>query len=345
MNTGIAFPKVVELEEDVEVDRGPPRWVSFQGMIGSSSAMKAVYSTVAKVAGTNVPVVILGESGTGKELVASAIHRLGSRRNGPFTVINCGAIPETLLESELFGSEKGSFTGATIARHGRLECARGGTLFLDEIGDLAPEPQVKILRFLQEKIIERVGGREPIAVDCRVIAATHRCLEKAVQESRFREDLYFRLAVVKIVLPPLKDRGNDIIELAEYLLNVYSKELNKPARQFSKAGIEAMRNYSWTGNVRELQNRIKRALVLEDGPAVEPADLEIGTASRRTPSSGSTLRQAREELEQRIIFQKLQETRGNISRTAKALGITRPTLYALMGRYRLKAAPVNSNWR
>src|SRR5437867_372814 len=276
MNSEVALPKILEFERQAQAS-----WVAFEGMIGSNSAMKAVYSTIVKVAETSVPVVILGESGTGKELVASAIHRLGSRRKGPLAVINCSAIPETLLESELFGSEKGAFTGATIGRHGRLECAHGGTLFLDEIGDLAPEPQVKLLRFLQEKVIERVGGREPIAVDCRVIAATHRNLEEALQNNRFREDLYFRLAVVKIVLPPLRDRGDDIIELAEYFLDAYSIELQKPPKPFSTAAIEAMRNYNWPGNVRELQNRIKRALVLSEGSAIEPLDLEIEIGARR----------------------------------------------------------------
>src|SRR5438552_839214 len=224
----------VEMERESLDEHALANRVSFENMIGSSPAMKTVYSNIAKVAETDVPILILGESGTGKELVANAIHNLSARRDGPFGAINCGAIPETLLESELFGNEKGAFTGATMNRRGKLEYAQGGTLFLDEIGDLVPELQVKILRFLQEKVIERVGGREPIPVDCRVIAATHRDLEKAVKENRFREDLYFRLAVLKIILPPLRERGSDVVELAMHLVDSFSRELKRPQKKFSK---------------------------------------------------------------------------------------------------------------
>src|SRR5215831_9429436 len=318
------------LEELSWIDRVP-----FENMIGSSTAMKGVHSSIAKIAQTDVPVLILGESGTGKELVANAIHRLSARKDGPFSAINCGAIPENLLESELFGNEKGAFTGATAHRRGKLEYAQGGTLFLDEIGDLQPELQVKILRFLQEKVIERVGGREPISVDCRVIAATHRDLEKAVKENRFREDLYFRLAVLKIVLPPLRERGGDVIELATHLVESFSKELKKPPKKFSKAALDAIQRHNWPGNVRELQNRIKRAMVLAEGQFIVPGDLELELSSPGTHSSGYTLREAREELEREIVSKKLQENGGNVSKTAKDLGISRPTLYELMSRYGL----------
>jgi two-component system NtrC family response regulator len=308
----------------------------FEKMVGSNAAMKALHSSIAKVAQTDVPVLILGESGTGKELVANAVHKLSARSNGPFSAINCGAIPENLLESELFGNEKGAFTGATTNRRGKLEYAQGGTLFLDEIGDLAPELQVKILRFLQEKVIERVGGRESIPVDCRVIAATHRDLEKAVKEDRFREDLYFRLAVVKIALPPLRERGNDVIELANHFVDSFSKELKKPPKKFSRAALDAVQRHNWPGNVRELQNRIKRALVLAEGQFIVPSDLELQSLSASGQSAGYTLREAREELEREIISKKLQETGGNVSKTAKELGISRPTLYELMTRYGLE---------
>jgi two-component system NtrC family response regulator len=324
----------VEMERETLEERALASQVSFENMIGSSPAMKAVYSSIAKVAETDVPILILGESGTGKELVANAIHNLSGRKNGPFGAINCGAIPETLLESELFGNEKGAFTGATVHRRGKLEYARGGTLFLDEVGDLAAELQVKILRFLQEKVIERVGGREPISVDCRVIAATHRDLDKAVKENRFREDLYFRLAVLKIVLPPLRERGRDVIELASYLVDSFSKELKRPPKKFSKAALDALQRHNWPGNVRELQNRIKRALVLTDGSLITPADLEL-ESSHSSSSQPGTLREAREELERELIAKTLQEHSGNVSKTAKVLGISRPTLYEMMSRYGL----------
>ncbi len=325
----------IELEREAIEERGLAERLTFENMIGSSPAMKAVFSMIGKVAITDVPVLILGESGTGKELVANAIHGLSARKNAPFVAINCGAIPENLLESELFGNEKGAFTGATAYRRGRLEYAHGGTLFLDEIGDLAPDLQVKILRFLQERTIERVGGREPIAVDSRVIAATHWDLEKAVKENKFREDLYFRLAVVKIALPPLRERGGDILELSEHLMSAFSKDLKRPPRKFSLTALQAMRQYSWPGNVRELQNRIKRAVVLAEGPFVGPADLEIEGASPHPISTGGTLREATQELEREIIKNKLHEMNWNIAKTARTLGISRPTLYELIARYRL----------
>jgi two-component system NtrC family response regulator len=222
--------KRIELEKETIEERALAQSVSFEEIIGSSPQMQEVFATVRKVAGTDIPILITGESGTGKELIANAIHNLSPRKGGPFVAINCGAIPDTLLESELFGHEKGSFTGATTQRKGKLEFAHGGTLFLDEIGDLLPELQVKILRFLQEKVIERVGGRQLIPVDSRVIAATNQNLESEVKANRFREDLYFRLAVVKMALPPLRERGGDVLQLAEHLGVAFSKELKKPPK-------------------------------------------------------------------------------------------------------------------
>lgn len=322
----------LQLEKESFEERSLAAQVSFEDIIGSSPSIRGVFSTIQKVSNTDVPVLILGESGTGKELVAAAIHNRSRRKNGPFAAINCGAIPESLLESELFGHEKGSFTGATAQRRGKLEYAQGGTLFLDEIGDLAPTLQVKILRFLQEKVIERVGGRESIPVDSRVIAATHADLQAAVTENRFREDLYFRLAVVTISLPPLRERGDDVIEIANHLASAFSSELHVPPKQFSRQALEAMRAYSWPGNVRELQNRVKRALVLAEGPAINAAELELEAPPETTPAR-PTLKAAKEEVEREVVARALKENNGNISRAAKSLGVSRPTLYELMARY------------
>jgi len=325
----------LDLEKENIEERNLAQRVSFEEIIGSSPQMQEVFSTIRKVAGTDIPVLITGESGTGKELIANAIHNLSRRKNGPFVAINCGAIPDTLLESELFGHEKGSFTGAVNQRKGKLEYANGGTLFLDEIGDLLPELQVKILRFLQEKVIERVGGRQVIPVDSRVIAATNQNLEAEVKANRFREDLYFRLAVVKMALPPLRERSDDVIQLAEHLVAAFSKELKKPPRKFSKLALEAIRRHEWPGNVRELQNRVKRALVLADGPTIGPAELELEVPNESSNGAASTLKEAKEALEREILANALRENNGNISKTAKSLGISRPTLYDLMTRYGL----------
>jgi two-component system, NtrC family, response regulator len=325
----------ISLERENIEERNLAQRVSFEDIIGSSPPMQEIFATVRKVSGTDIPILITGESGTGKELIANAIHNLSRRKSGPFVAINCGAIPDTLLESELFGHEKGSFTGATAQRKGKLEYANGGTLFLDEIGDLLPELQVKILRFLQEKVIERVGGRQLISVDSRVVAATNQNLEEEVKANRFREDLYFRLAVVKMSLPPLRERGNDVVQLAEHLVLAFSKELKKPPKKFSKPALEAIRRHDWPGNVRELQNRVKRAIVLADGSSIGPVELELETPNGVTSSASSTLKEAKETLEREILANTLRENNGNISKTAKALGISRPTLYDLMSRYGL----------
>jgi two-component system NtrC family response regulator len=323
----------LQLERESQEERSLASKVSFEDIIGSSPAMQSVFATIRKVANTDVPVLILGESGTGKELVAMAIHNLSKRKNGPFAAINCGAIPESLLEGELFGHEKGSFTGATSQRRGKLEYAQGGTLFLDEIGDLAQPLQVKILRFLQEKVIERVGGRESIRVDSRVVAATHQNLDAAVKDGKFREDLYFRLAVVPISLPPLRERANDVIEIASHLVAAFSKELHIAPKKFSKTALEALQAHNWPGNVRELQNRVKRALVLAEGPLINALELELEAPAESRPKV--TLKKAKEEVEREVIARALQENSGNISKTAKALGVSRPTLYELMSRYGL----------
>ncbi len=301
---------------------------AFEGMLGTSMRMQEVFATVRKVATSEVPVLITGESGTGKELIAQAIHRLSSRRSGPFVVINCGAIPETLLESELFGHEKGAFTGAHIQRKGRIESADRGTLFLDEIGELSLPLQVKLLRFLQEQIIERIGGREQHRVDVRVIAATNRDLKQGMAEGKFREDLFFRISVVQVALPSLKERNGDALLMANAFLLRYAKENKKKLTGFSSQAVSAIENYAWPGNVRELENRVKRAVIMAEGRKVSPADLELETPKGKF--EGLSLREAREALEKEMVLRVLTKHNDNITRASDELGISRPTLYELM---------------
>ena len=302
-------------------------------MLGTSPEIQAVFAAIRKVATTDAPVLVVGESGTGKELVARAIHRQSRESAGPFIAINCGAIPENLLESELFGHEKGAFTGAHLQRKGRVELASGGTLFLDEIGELSPPLQVKILRYLQDHKIERVGGREEIRVDARVIAATNMDLKRAMREGKFREDLYYRLGVVVIQIPPLRDRGEDVLVLAKSLLDRYSGETGKKIAGFERAAIEAIKSYGWPGNVRELENRIKRAVIMAESKRMTPADLELDSPYEKYHGKG--LREAREALEREIIERALARNKGNVTRTAAELGVSRPTLYELIERYGL----------
>lgn len=301
---------------------------SFEGMLGTSPQMQTVFSSIQKVATTEAPVLITGESGTGKELVARAIHRLSQREKGPFIVINCGAIPETLLESELFGHEKGAFTGAHIQRKGRFEKASGGTLFLDEIGDLPLPLQVKLLRFLQEQKIERVGGREEISVDARVLTATNKDLKQELKTGKFREDLYYRIGIITISLPPLREREGDILLLASAFLQKYSFENRKKIAGFTPHAIRAIETYGWPGNIRELENRIKRAVIMAENSKITPQDLELD--SIYTKYQGKGLKEAREELEKEFIQKALAENKGNITQAAGELGISRPTLYELM---------------
>ena len=301
---------------------------SFGGMIGASPQMEKVYASIRKVATTDVPVLIVGESGTGKELVARAIHHLSLRREGPFVVINCGAIPESLLESELFGHEKGAFTGAHIQRRGRIEAAQGGTLFLDEIGELTPPLQVKLLRFLQEQKIERVGGREEIIVNARVLAATNKDLKKATAEGSFREDLYYRVGVVVISMPALRDREGDIRLLANALLHKYTAETKRNISGFTPQALLGLENHSWPGNVRELENRIKRAVIMAEGRRITLDDLEL--TSTYAKYGGGKLKEAREALEKDLISRVLNSKKGNLTQAAAELGISRSTLYELM---------------
>jgi two-component system NtrC family response regulator len=300
---------------------------SFEGIIGTSSQMQAVFDSVRKVASTDASVLIVGESGTGKELAARAIHRLSQRKSAPFVAINCGAIPENLLESELFGHEKGAFTGAHIQREGRIEAAQHGTLFLDEIGELPPSLQVKLLRFLQEQTVERVGGRKPIAVDTRVICATNTDLRKAMSEGRFREDLYYRIGVVIISIPPLRDRGEDIHLLATSLLKRLCAE-HKRNLNFSRKALDAIEAHPWPGNVRELENRLRRAVIMTEGGQISAADMELGGRHEAFECLG--LVQARAALEKDLIEKSLLKNKGNLTRCAEELKISRPTLYELI---------------
>ena len=304
----------------------------FEGMLGTSGKMQDVYATIRKVSPSDIPVLVTGESGTGKELVARAVHRLSPRSNGPFVVINCGAIPENLLESELFGHEKGSFTGAHAQRKGRIELAHRGTLFLDEIGELPLQLQVKLLRFLQDNIIERIGGRHPIAVDVRIVAATNRDLKDGMNQGTFREDLYFRLGVVTISLPPLREREGDIILLAKAFTDHFAGEYNKKITRFTDRAAKALENHPWPGNIRELENRIKRAVVMAEGKRIEPCDLELEEAAASSTRT-VTLKEAREEIEKELVLQALSRNGGNLSKTASDLGVSRPTLYDLLEKY------------
>jgi two-component system NtrC family response regulator len=319
---------ISNLEKEYAELQKYPGSASFEGILGTSEKMQAAFSVIQKVSATDAPVLITGESGTGKELVARAIYRRSTRKERPFVAINCGAIPETLLESELFGHEKGAFTGAHVQRKGRFETAKGGTLFLDEIGELPLSLQVKLLRFLQEQKIERVGGREPIVIDARIIAATNKDLKQAMIEGRFREDLYYRLGVVVIPLPPLREMGGDILLLANVLLERYANENKKRVTGFSAAAKSALERHSWPGNVRELENRVKRAVIMAEGSKITPVDLELDSLHAKHESRG--LKEAREEVERDLIQKALTENKGNLSRTAAQLGVSRPTLYELM---------------
>lgn len=304
-------------------------------MVGVSPLMQTLFKTIRKVASVDAPVLIQGESGTGKELAAAAIHERSRRAKGPFIVVNCGALPSSLIQSELFGYERGAFTGAHQRKIGRIEAAHGGTIFLDEIGDLPFDMQVNLLRFLQEQTIERVGGREPIEVDVRVIAATHMDLDKAVAEKgRFREDLYFRLNVLRLHMPPLRDRGDDIELLAWFFFNRFAAERGPSVKGFSRQALEAMNQHTWPGNVRELINRIRRAVVLCDKRLITPVDL--GLERRQGIRRGMTLAEARDAAEHAAILGALRQADGNVSQAARQLNVSRVTLYRQMEKYRIR---------
>lgn len=304
-------------------------------LIGTSPEMREIFAKIRKVAASDVSVLIQGESGTGKELIAKSIHNQSERKEEPFVAINCGAIPETLLEAELFGHEKGAYTGAHVMREGKVEAAAGGSLFLDEIGELPQLLQVKLLRFLQERTIERIGGRRTIEVDARIIAATQKDLTGAIKTGEFREDLYYRLAVVTLSVPPLRSRGNDILVLANHFRKKSCEDMKRPMAKFDMTAVRALREHEWPGNVRELENRVKRAVVMSDGPVIGAKDLEIDVAAQEQEEKQS-LKDFREKMEKEFICDALMRNDWNIAVTAEDIGVTRPTIYDLIKKYDLK---------
>ncbi len=329
---------------------------SYSGIFGQCPRMQQVFAMIKKVASIDVPILILGESGTGKEVVAKAIHARGIRKDCSFVAINCGAIPESLLESELFGHEKGAFTGAQNRVLGKVEYAEGGTLFLDEIGEMAPLLQVKLLRFLQEKVIQRVGGREDIAVDTRIVAATNVDIQKSISDGKFREDLYYRIGVITIELPPLRERGEDIELLANIFLRRFGQEFGKKVRGFSTAARTWLKTYDWPGNVRELENKIKRAVVMTEGSIVGACDLGFEECSEALDSDqvsgnshhqdaldiggqfsfvGMTLKEARFQIDSILLQQAIERSEGNILKAAEELAVSRPTFYDLLKKHGL----------
>jgi two-component system NtrC family response regulator len=307
-------------------------------LLTASPEMVKVIRTIERVAGADVSVMLLGASGTGKELLARAVHEKSARAKGEFIAINCAAIPENLLEAELFGYERGAFTGAVKTTPGKIELAQGGTLFLDEVGDIPLPLQVKLLRFLQERVIERIGGRAPIAVDTRIVCATHQNLDAMTADGRFREDLYYRLAEIVVKIPSLAERAGDAVLLARHFVTRFSREMNPRVQGLSPDAIDVIDAYPWPGNVRELENRIKRAVIMADGKWIGAADLDLpGDKGSDAEPLPINLRAAREVADRRAIRQALTRTENNISGAAKLLGISRPTLYDLMKQYQLGA--------
>jgi two-component system NtrC family response regulator len=308
--------------------------IRFTDILGSTAKMREIFSLIQRVAKTEATVLCEGESGTGKELVARAIHSHSPRRSAPFVAINCGAIPETLLESELFGHERGSFTGAHAQRKGKIETANGGTLFLDEVTEMSLPLQVKLLRFLQEREIERVGGRELIPIDVRVVAASNQSLEEALQSGRFREDLYYRLSVVTVHLPPLRERGEDVVLLANAFLRRNAQALKRKVR-FSPEALEAIVKYPWPGNIRELENKVHRAVIMATSRVIGPGDLDLNPSA--VIDTLPTLKEARDQSERRLLVNALVRSRGNISRASRALDISRPTFHDMLAKHSIDA--------
>jgi two-component system NtrC family response regulator len=317
--------------EALILERPNTRAAAASSIIGKSPAMREILGTIRRVARTDITVLISGESGTGKEVVARSIHAGSPRRQHPFVAINCGAIPESLVESELFGHERGSFTGAHAQRKGRLEMADGGTVFLDEIGELSSAMQVKLLRVLQERQFERVGGRETIPLDVRVLAATNKDIEQALRDGKFREDLYYRLAVVSIHIPPLRERLEDLRALAAHFLDTFCAEYKVRARHFSADALAGIDTYAWPGNVRELENRIRRAVIMAEGRRITAADLGLGGEFAVAPLG--SLKESRNEIERRMLIAALKRYRGKVSRAAQAVQISRTAFHQLLAKH------------
>ena len=326
-----------QLEEENRRLRALTHPSSIGRIITGDDGMLKLCRSIEKLATTDVPVLILGESGTGKELLAHALHELGPRADKPFVPLNCAAIPETLLESELFGHERGAFTGAVRQTIGKVEAAHRGTLFLDEIGDVPQPLQVKLLRFLQDQVVERIGGRRPIQVDVRIVCATNQDLSVKMTRGEFREDLFYRLNGVTVRVPPLRDRLGDPAMLASYFLNRFANEVGDRKKAFTAAAISAIGAFSWPGNVRELENRVRRAVVMSDGRFIEPADLELAEDPKEV--ANLDIRVARMKAERHVIQLALAQSNGIISTAAKLLGVSRPTLYGLMEEHGIDAAP------
>lgn len=306
-------------------------------IITASPEMLKVARTIERVAPTTASVLLLGASGTGKELLARGVHDKSDRRDGSFVAINCAAIPENLLESELFGHEKGAFTGAVKTTEGKIEQAHGGTLFLDEVGDIPLPLQVKLLRFLQERVIERIGGRKTIAVDTRIVCATHQDLDTMQREGTFREDLFYRLAEIVINIPELSERSGDPILLAKHFLNRFSKEFNPSVKGFAPDALKRIDEWKWPGNVRELENRVKRSVIMAEGKTVHADDLDL-PLEEQEEDDVLNIKAAREQIDRKVIRRALARSEGNISTAAKILGVSRPTLYDLLKQYSLQPA-------
>ena len=324
-----------ELESENRRLGSAPGHTVLGSMITASPEMHKVARSIERVASTSVSVMLLGASGTGKELLARAVHEQSGRAKGPFVAINCAAIPENLLEAELFGHERGAFTGAVKSNVGKVEMAEGGTLFLDEVGDIPLPLQVKLLRFLQERVIERIGGRQQIAVDTRIVCATHQDLEAMIADGRFREDLYYRLAEIVIKIPALGERSGDAVLLARHFVNRFAPEMNPKVQGLSPDAIAAIDSYRWPGNVRELENRIKRAVIMADGKLLGADDLDLPGGDVAERDMTINLRAAREVADRKAIRQAMSRADNNISSAAKLLGISRPTLYDLIKQYQL----------
>jgi two-component system NtrC family response regulator len=325
----------IEAENRMLAERAGEGNTVLGGLITNAPEMVRVARTIERVANTNVSVMLLGASGTGKELLAKGLHEASSRRHGAFVAINCAAIPENLLESELFGHEKGAFTGAVKTTEGKIELANRGTLFLDEVGDIPLPLQVKLLRFLQERQIERIGGRKAIDVDTRIVCATHQDLEAMIAQGRFREDLFYRLAEVVVKIPSLAERPGDATILAKAFLKRFAKEMNPQVTGFAGDALAAIDAWQWPGNVRELENRVKRAAIMADGKLVTAADLDLQEGAE-DDAHVLNLKSARERADRKVIRHALARSEGNISNTARLLGISRPTLYDLLKHYDLQ---------
>jgi two-component system NtrC family response regulator len=334
---GLIIERAYKLHELEKENRDLQQQTSspLDGVVANSPQMLKLCRMVEKVAPTSATTLLLGESGTGKELIAKALHRLSPRKDGRFVAINSAAIPETLLESELFGYEKGAFTGANKTTPGKIELADGGTFFLDEVGDLPQSLQAKMLRFLQERVVERVGGRKEIPIDVRVVCATHQDLPKLIEEGKFREDLYYRISEVTLQIPPLRERAGDQLLLARLFLDRFAKENNRPLKGFTSDAVAAMESHAWPGNVRELENKVKRAVIMAEGAYVDVSDLELETVEPGATVSVN-LREVRDEAERKALQRVLALAKDNVSQAAELLGVSRPTFYDLLSKHGLK---------